>query len=188
MYINLIILLFNGNLILPTRQNNFNKFLEYFNQKVKSKKVKFNIVEPIQSIILPNINNYWLTGFTDAEGCFTVSFLSNSNAFRLRFIITQKGDSNLPILSHFILLFNSGTLEAHSIKSNFSYILSGVKACYNIYTYFDKYTLKTKKLQSYNLWKEIHNQINNKDHLNLELRNHLIEKAKKVNSIKRKSK
>ena len=34
----------------------------------------------------------------------------------------------------------------------------------------------------------IHNAISKKEHLDLELRNNLIEQAKKVNSIKRKSK
>jgi hypothetical protein len=40
--------------------------------------------------------------------------------------------------------------EAHSKKSNFSYIINGEKACYNIYDYFNKHPLKTKKLTSYN--------------------------------------
>ena len=117
-----------------------------------------------------------------------MSFLKFSNAFRLRYIISQKGDSNLPILSKLILLFNAGALEAHSVKSNYSYILSGVKACYNIYDYFYNFPLKTKKKTSFELWKEIHDAITKKEHLDLVKRKALIEKAQKVNSIKRKSK
>jgi hypothetical protein len=48
--------------------------------------------------------------------------------------------------------------------------------------------LKTKKAVSYELWKEIHKAITDKQHLDLELRKILMEKAKKVNFIKRKSK
>jgi len=91
-------------------------------------------------------------------------------------------------LSHLILLFKTGIIEAHSIKSNYSYIVNGEKACYKLYPYFEKYPLKTKKLNSYILWKEIHSKITNKDHLNLELRQTLAQMASKVNSIKRKSK
>jgi hypothetical protein len=54
-------------------------------------------------------------------------------------------------LSHLIHLFNAGILEAHSAKSNYSYILSGEKACYNIYEYFKNFPLKTKKAVSYEL-------------------------------------
>jgi len=189
--LHLIILLFNGNLILPTRKKNFKDFLDIFNQKVLKGKIKDSKIKPVEiqkSKILPCLNNSWLTGFTDAEGCFTVSFLKNSNAFRMRFIVTQKGDSNIPVLSHLILLFQAGALEAHSLKSNYSYILTGSKACFNVYDYFNNFPLKTKKAISFELWKEIHNAITKKEHLELELRNTLIEKAKKVNFIKRKSK
>ena len=48
--------------------------------------------------------------------------------------------------------------------------------------------LKTKKLTSYLLWKEIHKHITNKDHLDSEFRIKLIEMATKVNSSRRKSK
>jgi hypothetical protein len=148
----LIILLFNGNLVLPSRKENFKDFLDNFNQKIVKGKIK--TFEPIEfriSYILPLLSNSWLSGFTDAEGCFTVSFLKNSNAFRLRYIVSQKGDSNLPILSSLILLFQAGVIEAHSVKSNYSYILSGEKACYNIYDYFYNFPLKTKKAISFEL-------------------------------------
>ena len=105
-HILLLALLFNGNLVLPTRKKMFKTFLENFNLKVNNGKIKnIESINYIPSEILPSLTDSWLSGFTDAEGCFTVSFLSNSNAFRLRYIISQKGDENLPILSHFILLF-----------------------------------------------------------------------------------
>nr|YP_010470466.1 LAGLIDADG endonuclease [Inonotus hispidus]UVF37954.1 LAGLIDADG endonuclease [Inonotus hispidus] len=226
----LLILLFNGNIVLPTRKFKFRAFLNSFNEKINKGKIKsssifssnnnefklsFNLsdltspnvnnanlnilnlasqkqvklIKFVDSKILPSLNNSWLSGFTDAEGCFTVSFLSKpSNAFRLRYIVSQKGDENLPVLSHLILLFKGGVIEAHSAKSNYSYILSGKDNCYKIYNYFNNFPLKTKKAQSLELWQKIHDKINNKDHLNPLLRQDLIEMAKKVNSIKRKSK
>jgi hypothetical protein len=141
--------LFNGNIILPSRKKNFFKFLEYFNLKINNRKLRYPIVKLIDYNLLPTLDNFWLTGFTDAEGCFTVSFLSNSNAFRIRYIVSQKGDINLPILSHLISLFMAGQLEVHHKKSHYSYILSGEKNCYNIYKYFDKFTLKSKKFLYY---------------------------------------
>jgi hypothetical protein len=188
--ISLIIHLFNGNIVLPTRQKLFVKFINHFNNKVEKGKIKLEKIplNIIDSKILPCLNNSWLAGLTDAEGCFTVSFLTNSNAFRSRYVIPLKGDINLPTLTRLVVLFKAGTIEAHSVKSNYSYILSGEKACNNFYDYFDNHRLKTKKLKSYLLWKEIHRKISNKEHLDIELRKDLIEMAKKVNSIKRKSK
>jgi hypothetical protein len=178
----LLNLLFNGNIVLPKKQQSFNEFLQLYNKKAIKGKIILNQIKPIKSNILPDLSNSWLTGFTDAEGCFTVSFLSNSNDFRLRFLVSQKGDINVPILSYLILLFKTGFIEAHSKKSNYSYVINGEKACYNIIDYFDHYPLKTKKFTSYNLWKEIHNCISNKDHLNPELRIKLFKMAAKVNT------
>ena len=202
--------LFNGNLILPSRKNYFVKFLETYNARCeKSWRRKGeapmdpdpagnhyknpNSIEYIRSEIMPSLNDAWLCGFTDAEGCFTLSFLKNhdkeySNVFRLRYLVSQKGGNILPIFSHLILLFQSGRIEEHSNKSNYSYVISGNKNCFFVRSYFDRFSLRTKKLQSYLLWKELHDSIHAKLHLIPAKRKELIDKAKRINSIKRKSK
>jgi hypothetical protein len=57
----LIILLFNGNLILPTRKKNFKDFLNVYNQKIitaKTGRIKtFEQVELQKNEILPSLNN-----------------------------------------------------------------------------------------------------------------------------------
>ena len=173
----ILISLFNGNLVFPRRKAQFKRWLDW----------GFPGCKLHSSEILPRIDNGWISGLTDAEGCFTASFLANSNAFRLRFILSQKGDENLGILSHFILLFSGGALEAHSAKENYSYILSGVKKSPNVYNYFLQFPLRTRKARSYALWESLHVDISRQLHLVKEERELLVEKAKEINSVKRKS-
>jgi hypothetical protein len=188
--------LFNGNLIFPSRKVQFKKWVEWGGLgTLKKNKKKFSSSSSdafldcvINREILPSLDNGWISGLTDSEGCFTASFLSKSTAFRLRFILSQKGDLNLPVLSRFIELFQGGALEAHSIKGNYSYILSGGKNSYKIYRYFSEHPLRTKKAESFNLWRSLHVEIFQKNHLLPERRAILSEKAKRINSIRRKSK
>jgi hypothetical protein len=184
----LIATLFNGNMVLPTRKKRFSAFLDKFNQKSKSNKIKYPCILPENSQILPSLDTAWLAGFTDAEGCFTASFLSNSSEFRFRYIVSQKGDSNLPVLSKLIFLFQGGALEAHSVKENYSYILSGKKDTAKCFQYFDQYNLLTKKQKSYTLWKKIHQKISYGEHLTEKGREECLALAKSVNLVKRKSK
>lgn len=181
-----LLLLFNGNIILPTRKVQFYKFLTAYNLSKK-------VLEPIiylTSNNLPTLNDAWLLGFTEAEGCFTISFLSNSNAFRTRFILTQKGDRNLPVLSHFINLFGIGKIEGHSKKDNYSFIINGLKNVINIYPYFDSNLSKFLgiKKNSYIAFKNLNNRIEKGDHLNDSIRKELVVLSQSINSIKRKYK
>ncbi|GJP47541.1 hypothetical protein CLOM_g7297 [Closterium sp. NIES-68] len=216
--IELLILLFNGNLILPSRKIQFYKFLIAFNEK-KTKRncatqapqgsqrctavdqlLRTNMLcttvlleGPIQykrSNILPSLDNQWLLGFTEAEGCFTISLLSNSKAFRTRFILSQKGDVNLPILSHFTLLFQAGKIEGHSTKDNYSFIVSGLKSVQHLWPYFDNNLshFLTSKKDSYLAFKEVNGSIEQGLHLNPERRKELITKCQHINSITRKTK
>lgn len=88
-------------------------------------------------------------------------------------------------------LFQTGVIETHSKKNNFSYIVNGVKTCAlvrpesNRIKYFDRFTLKTKKYNNYLLWKQLHDHIQNKNHLDPKLRPFLKQLAARVNSTGR---
>ena len=73
--------------IFPLKQANFTLFLEAFNKRFRGVPEALRGGEFIPSQVIPTFNDCWLSGITDAEGCFTCSFLSNSNAFRIRFLL-----------------------------------------------------------------------------------------------------
>jgi len=181
--IELIVALFNGNLILPSRKESFKKFLIAFNTWISKGNLRLEEVILINSNILPSLNNTWLAGLTDAEGCFSCSFLSNSNAFRIRYQIAQKGGINLPILHHLVKLFKSGKVSPHYVQDVNEFIIVGLKECELIFSYFDNYSLYTKKANSYTLWKKVHSSIKNKEHLYPETRLILKEKTNLINKL-----
>lgn len=182
----LLILLFNGHLTLATRRAQFKSFLKVYNAKRSVQAIAY---KPEKAKV--SLDNTWLLGFTEAEGCFTCSLLSNSNAFRTRFIICQKHDENLVVLSQILLLFGTGRLEAHHVKNNYCFIISGLKNIDAIYAYFDKYldqfAVKRKK-QSYLKFKCLNRLLQMKAHLNPTMRPFLIQISHRINRVKRKQK
>ena len=136
--IELIVSLFNGNLILPSKKKSFELFLLAFNSWGSQGKLRLDEVELINSEILPSLNDSWLAGFTDAEGCFSCSFLANSNAFRIRYQIAQKGMINLPVLQHLAIIFEKGKVLPHFVADVNEFIIVGLKSCESVFSYFDK--------------------------------------------------
>lgn len=181
--IELIVSLFNGNLILPSNKISFELFLLAYNSWVRQGKLKLDEVEIINSEIWPSLNNSWLAGFTDAEGCFSCSFLVKSNDFRIRYQIALKGMINLPILQHLVIIFENGKVLPHFVADVNEFIIVGLKACESVFYYFDKWNLYTNKSISYTLWKKVHVSISNKEHLNINTRLMLKEKARLINKI-----
>lgn len=187
----LICLLFNGNMVLPSRQQRFITFLSAFNGYIiKYANNKFTIIQPLNYVIFPSLKDYWISGFTDSEGCFSCSILNNSNnAYRVRYILTQKWDINKPILEYILSLFNTytndlnsiGSVVPHSIINTWEIRINGLNNCKLIDNYFSKYPLKSKKLNSYNLFKLILLKIENKEHLIPELRIKIKQLAKQIN-------
>jgi hypothetical protein len=113
--------------------------------------------------------------------------LSNSSAFRIRYILTQKWEVNKPILEHIRNLFINkevgakGTVVPHFEENVWEYRVNGIKNCEGLFSYFDKYTLKTNKILSYNLWKLLHSRFKTGEHLNGWARKELIELSKTIN-------
>ena len=176
-----ILLILNGNLCIPSRIRGLDKFTKAFNKKVpKNRHGKYFYLKEIcriSTLCIPTVHDAWFLGFIDAEGCFTCSFLKGSSTYRIRRIVTQKHFENLPVLSHFIVIFGVGRIEKHSKKDVYSFIVSGLKNCKKLKFYFDTFTLQTKKAKRYTEWCELQDHIENKDHLDPTKIQSLIEKA-----------
>ena len=102
--------------------------------------------------------------------------------FSFNFNISQKWEINLTVLEHFSVLKN-GIVSRHSEENTYEFRLGGVNNCKNVFSYIDKYTLYTKKSLSYKLWKDLHNDLVNKDHLDESKRREMIERTKMINQI-----
>lgn len=171
----LLILLFNGNLVFPLKQSSFALFLEAFNKRTKG-----DIIPFIPKLVIPTLHDYWLAGITDAEGCFTCSLLGNSNAYRFRFLLSQLGLINQPILAHIANLL-LGVVRPHSQPNNFELTVNGVNNMTKVLEYFDTYSLRTKKAKSYLIWKEVRASLIRGKHLSPDSRRLLKIKAKTIN-------
>jgi len=178
--IDILVSLFNGNLVLPKRQETFDLFVKGFNKWVTKGRILLEPVVINNRPILPTLNDAWFAGFTDGEGCFTCS-IDEKRGFSFNFNISQKWEINLTVLEHFSVLFKNGIVSRHSEENTYEFRLGGVNNCKNVFSYFDKYTLYTKKSLSYKLWKDIHNDLINKDHLDESKRREMIERTKMIN-------
>jgi hypothetical protein len=161
----LLYLLLNGNLVLNHRKIQLSKWF-YSLARLKLKD-NFNLDE-IPSILLyniePTLDNSWLSGFTDAEGCFSISIIKNRNNLnyvRARFILDQKLEFNT--LNLIAKLFNpeqkskenqvklrNETKEVFRMAINCNDIKNPNSTI--IRNYFNKFQLKTSKQNSFSLW------------------------------------
>lgn len=164
--IKLLIYLFNGNIVLPVRYVKLSIFISSINIKLlKNNELIINI---INSCKLPRLDNAWLAGFTDGEGCFSVG-KTNTN-YRVIYNINQKYIANKVILDFILnllreLIYNNiesynnkylkiGGVYKHSSKTNnvFEIRISSLEACSKLRLYFNKYPLRSYKLIVYQDW------------------------------------
>lgn len=173
--IGLLIALFNGNIVFPLKQSSFALFLQNYNRRT-GQSISF-----ITTLVLPTFSDYWLCGITDSEGCFTCSLLSNSNAFRFRFMLAQLGEMNLPILIHLTTLIG-GTVHPHHIQEVNELTVNGARNIKRVFEYFDTHQLLTKKSKSYRVWREVHESLIKGEHLSPDTRALVKVKAASINS------
>ena len=170
-------------MVFPSRKARFLTFLSFFNERLLRKNL--NTITPLDTCVIPTLKDCWLSGITDGEGCFSCSLLSNSSAFRYRFILTQKWEANKHVLEDILKILYEysiqGSIVPHSAKNVWELRINGLKNCKGLFIYFDNYNLVSKKKESYLKWKSLYNRLVNKDHLNSETRLELINLAKQIN-------
>jgi hypothetical protein len=157
-----IIHIFNGNLITKAKVLQFKLFLQAFNEKYNT---SINLIENINKVIL---DNSWLSGFTDAEGCFTCSAYlnetTNKHIVTVRYIISQKDD--IEFSSYLANLIN-GYVSYLKSYNGYNTVVNSTRLSI-IIKYINKFPLKTKKHISYIRWLKVHKLVINKEHLETE--------------------
>lgn len=180
----LLSILLNGNFVTKGKHLNFKLFLSAFNKYSSSGKLNFETIPFSANMVIPSLQDSWVSGFVDAEGCFSVSIYSKTNAYSIIFDLAQKallGDESE--LNLFIDMFKVGKIRKHSLGTNiYYYRVDGLSNTSCLFSYFDKHSLRTKKLKSYILWRNLHYKLSNKEHLDVTLRPSLRVLASKVNN------
>lgn len=161
-----IALLFFGNLILFKRQDQFLNWIKLGN-KQGIFNYDFNIDLNFNSYI--SLNNAWLSGFIDAEGCFYANFfikkLSNKiikNKFYQSFSLKQTivNENDKQIFNHILALFESKSKVYIFFPTNktkyLSIQLNSKKSQELLINYLFNYKLKTIKYISFLRWWRIY--------------------------------
>jgi Proton-conducting membrane transporter/NADH-Ubiquinone oxidoreductase (complex I), chain 5 N-terminus/LAGLIDADG endonuclease len=157
-----IINIFNGNLITRAKIAQFKLFLQAFNLKYKT---KITYIECNKKVTLYNA---WLSGFTDAEGCFTcsayLSKLTNKHIVTVRYIISQKDDMEF---SKYLAELIKGYITHIKNYNGYNTVVNHSKLN-TILKYLNDFPLKTKKHISYLRWLEVYTLVKKKEHINSE--------------------
>ena len=79
-----IIKIHNGELKLKKKREQFKKFVNIYNSLYGEN------IEVIGKRKRVNLEDGWLSGFIQAEGCFNIGYVEKIKRFRVRFSISQK--------------------------------------------------------------------------------------------------
>ncbi len=162
-HILLLAFLFNGNLAQNHRIEQLTKWVNALNNRFGNERIKLD-----DTPVTITLQDAWLSGFTDAEGCFNVSITANSrytlgHVVKMRYILDQKDSV---ILNKVYELFGFGKVTLRSgTLGVYRYTATGFKALNDVIAYFKIFPLQTKKTFSFEKWLIIHNQVSNKLHL-----------------------
>ena len=120
----------------------------------------------------------WIVGFTDGEGCFSVSLIKSSttkSGWQVfpEFVLTQ-GERSLPALKQVIKFFGCGKIFVNRRKDNhrenlYRYCVRSVKDLQEkIIPFFQQYPLQTAKSQDFRSFAKIVNMMSKQMHFSAE--------------------
>lgn len=137
-----------------------------YNQLIKhnySEDFNLNILPPLYTL---SLDNYWLAGFTQADGCFHISIVKSNThitgySVRLEFSLKQNDDLPLKLLYNHLKM---GNISQYS-SGIWCYKSTGFKTAASLINYFDKYKLFTGKYVNYIKFRKVYIMITEGKHL-----------------------
>ena len=151
-----LIKIFNGNLLLEKECIRFNNWVNAFNSCYKSS------IRIANKTNRSSLENAWLSGFTDAEGCFCASAVKRSSTYtqiEVRYTMSQKRERGL--MTSFSLLLDG---KVYSYKGQYQMRVN-LRKLRKVLCYFQLYPLRTKKSNDFLIWVKIYKLVISKQHL-----------------------
>lgn len=111
-------------------------------------------------------DNFWLSGFTQGDGCFHISVVkskthSTGYSIRLEYSIKQNDVTPLKLIYQHL---NKGNLSQYK-TGIWCYKSTGYATAYDLITYFDKYPVFTDKYKSYLKFRKVYIMVTKGLHL-----------------------
>ena len=172
--------IFNGNLVLPKIQAQFAGWVN-FKPEIQEPTFRLidtplypNALEPkVRARVLPSLEDAWISGFIEAEGCFYVKLDPNTDKpgfFTIkthRLTITQKDTlGEKAILDHIKQLFKTKT-KTYLVKSPscFRIVMENKKSQKVVVKYLQRFCLLGKKRIAAFRWWRLYLMKQDKGHL-----------------------
>ena len=152
----LLFQLFNGNLHIKHKIGQLEEWAKLFKNQNK-----YNHLEVITEPVKLSLNNSWLSGFVDAEGCFNVYVYKNIKSLSLRFIVDQQ--EGLSIFNELKFILGTGSIYARK-NNNYRFAVTKLEKLALFVEYFNVYILRTKKQLAFEKWKVVYYCVLNKEH------------------------
>jgi hypothetical protein len=177
--------IFNGNISTIYKKEQFKKWLDTYNKQYTMNTAFKN------RLVKPSLNSGWISGFSDAEGCFygRVKVCRTSKLRKAPHLTFQVSQKEFEILKTIRAIFlNHDGLDLKNINydkswNGWTFHCSSFIKLKVIRNYFSRYKLKTKKLLAFQKWCKIHDMVLNKKHLTLEGLNKIDLLSKDINKF-----
>ena len=180
-----LIALFNGNLHLNKVQKRFKLWVKQYNQI-------WGCEIPLKSRRNPNLislNNSWLAGFFDAEGCCYASYTNDKRmrqGFRIRLKASVDQQFEYPVLQQIASLLKSpNVIVRNQEKKYFRVEVSSKISLAIVVEYLNEFKLQGRKKDAFAVWRKLVNLYRDDKHL-LSDSTSLKGKIKKIQQINQK--
>ena len=158
----------------PTeRYNKFNSIRTYSTSCKDKNYIKhenLTIHSSFSSILSNKSKDPWfVTGFSDGEGCFHVSIIKDKS-YKLGFKVIlffeiNLSEKDLALLEQIKSFFRIGSINYNKKTKSFMFIVSSSKDLKIIIDHFNQFPLITHKLYDFEFFQQVYNLILSKEHL-----------------------